>query len=356
MHIINIYSIVNFSLALIISLLIFISNSSASEADWSTEKINRSIREKLNFYNQSFPEIQFEYLENKGWAKSQQELQLFIGNQATNLDYEHPAELRKELLFVTIEKIRLMLMYGIPSSSLFKTAEKSTSNRKHVCVITLDPESNVATNKIATSYFIDLPENVLSSLSQEKYLDKKQHLDFIIDHEAFHCLDTFYFGGIPMSEKTFSTPYSGFKRESQADMFAAAMHIQRQRKITTYINNLIMTRGISLLNGETQHYSVEAIQLITNADISKIISSQPGELVSMVKNTYKTIAPDYKEYMAYRTAAVDAIAMLGIKLIEPPECSDNSEIADNNRVKELVDQTYHYYQLYIGKQYWPPSQ
>ncbi|MEJ2142646.1 MAG: hypothetical protein P8Y24_09910 [Gammaproteobacteria bacterium] len=219
----------------------------------------------------------------------------------------------------------------------------------------LDPESNVATNKIATSHFIDLPENVLASLPQEKYLDKKQHLDFIVDHEAFHCVDTFYFGGIPMSEKQFSTQYSSFKRESQADMFATAMHIKRQQKITAYIDNIIMMRGITLLNGETQHYSTEAIHLITNTDRSKIISSQPGELLTMVKNTYKTIAPDYNEYMAYWTAAIDAIARLGVELIEPSECSENRATADENRVQELVDQTHHYYQQYVGKEYWPPG-
>lgn len=335
-----------------IALLLFSQVITASQNDVAINKINQAIQQKLDFYNKTFPEIQFVHLKNGEWEKSLQALELFIGYQATNLDYEHPADLREALLFATLEKISMMLINGIPSSYLFRVGEMPAAIKKHVCVITLNPMKNVSSNQVATQSFIDLPGSIITSLPEEKYLDKKQHLDFIIDHEVFHCLDTFNFGGIPMSENTFSTQHTCFMRESQADMFAIAMHIKRQRKITPYVKNIIIIRGMTLLNGDCQHNSTDAIQLVTNSNIEQIISSSSVDLLSKVKNDYKNIAPDYDQFMIQLKASIEAMKKLGIKPIEIPGLSSISEEApDNKQVKNLIDRTYYYYEQYTGKKY-----
>jgi hypothetical protein len=343
------------SIALFTIVLLFNQSTHASDSTAQIENINQAIQQKLDFYNKTFPEIQFVHLKNGEWEKSLQALELFIGYQATNLDYEHPADLREALLFATVEKIQMMLVNGIASSYLFKVGESPAASRKHACVIILDPKSNVFSNKVATEYFIELPDKVLASLPEEKYLDKEQHLDFIIDHEAFHCLDTFQYGGIPMSENTFSTPHSCFMRESQADMFAIAMNLKRHQKVTDYVNKMVLMRGMTLLNGEIQHNSVDAIQLIINTDIQRIISSPPRDLVAMIKNAYKTIAPDYKKYMLYQDAALGAMDQLGIQPIGMSAHSTRSgKNSDKGLVNKLLQQTYTYYQQYTGNKYPTP--
>lgn len=328
-------------------------NRRSSGVDISTvDKINNDIQKKLVFYNESFPNIQFVHLKNGEWEKSLQALELFIGYQATNLDYEHPKDLREDLLFVTVAKIQMMLINKVASSYLFKVGELPLASKEYACVITLDPEAMVLNNRVATEYFIDLPQDVLSALSPSAYLDKEQHLDFILDHEVFHCLDTYDYGGIPMSKKEFSSRYECFKRENRADMFAIAMHISRHKALTPYVHNIVALRGMTLINGEMQHDSAKAMQLIMSSDRKIIVDSGPGDLVKHVEQLYKTIAPDYDEYLNYRVSAVEAIGKLGKEVNEWEEpYAPADRKPDQKIVNDLIEQTRNYYQQYTGVEY-----
>jgi hypothetical protein len=348
--------IVSSPITIFLIFTLFSLNSSASENEKNIQEINQAIQNKLDFYNKQFPEIQFVHLKNGEWEKSLQALELFIGYQATNLDYEHPPELREDLLYVTVAKIQMMLVNRITSSYLFKVGDIPAASRQHVCVITLDPATTVLNNLVSTQYFIDLPQEILKSLPLESYIDNQRHLDFIIDHEAYHCLDTFNYGGIPMSDKAYSTRYDSFKRESQADMFALAMHLQRNKTFSPCAEQMMMLRGMTLLNGEMQHYSLAAMQLIIDSEKKQIIDSQPEELLRLVKRLYKTIAPGYEEYMKYRVAAVSAITQLGKQVNEMEKPFAPADIQpDEKLVKELIKQTQDYYQRFTGKNYKLPA-
>ena len=338
-----------------ISAIAAVTDNSSSDKDIEIEKKNQAIQNKLDYYNKVFPDIQFVHLKNGEWEKSLQALELFIGYQATSLDYEHPKELREDLLFVTVAKIQMMLVNKIVSSYLFKVGEMPAASKQHACVITLDAATIVLTDQIATQYFIDLQADILKSLPNESYLDKDQHLDFIIDHEAFHCLDSFHYGGIPMSKKPFSTRYDGFKRENQADMFAVAMNMQRMKKLTRYAKNIMNLRAMTLINGELQHDSFSAMQLMMNSDKEKLIHTQPMELVKKVKSLYKTIAPSYEEYIDFRVAAVEVIGMLGkqVNEYEKPFYPAGHK-PDKEIMQRLMKQSLDGFQKYVGKDYLLP--
>ena len=333
-----------------------VTHNSSMDKDIKIEKINQDIKNKLDYYNEVFPEIQFVHLKNGEWEKSLQALELFIGYQATSLDYEHPKELREELLFVTVAKIQMMLVNKIASSYLFKVGEIPAASKKHVCVITLDAATSVLTDQVATQYFIDLPSDTLKSLPKKSYLDKEQQLDFIIDHEAFHCLDSYLYGGIPMSKKVFSTRHDCFKRENQADMFAVAMNMRREKKLTRYANNIMNLRAMTLINGELQHDSFSAMQLMMNSNREKLIHIQPMELIKKVKSLYQTINPSYEEYIDFRVAAVEVIGMLGKEVNEyekpftPAGHKANKEI-----VQRLMKQSLDSFHKYVGKDYLLPD-
>jgi len=319
------------------------------------EKINKSIERKLFYYNKTFPDIQFVHLKNGEWEKSLQALELFIGYQATSLDYEHPKKLREDLLYVTVAKIQMMLVNKIASSYLFKVGEIPAASKQHTCVITLDPATSVLNNQIATQHFIELPLETLKSLPKKSYLDKDHHLDFIIDHEAFHCLDTFHYGGIPISEKVFSTRYDCYKREVQADMFAIAMHMRRNKKLTHYANNIMTLRAMTLLNGEPQHDSSRAMQLMIDSDKENFIYTRPMELVTKVKQLFKTISPNYEQYLDFRIAAVNVIKTLGKKVNEYEKpFSPAGEKPDKKIMQRLIKQSLDNYHKYTGKNYLLP--
>ena len=337
-------------ITLFITLSVFSLGSVASETTTSVENLNQLIQEKLDFYNKTFPQIQFVHLKNGEWEKSLQALELFIGYQATNLDYEHPVDLREELLYATVEKIRLMLIHKVTSSYLFKVGEIPAASKKFVCVVTLDPETSVLNNRVATEYLVDLPREILDKVLPNKHVNNEHHLEFIIDHEAFHCLDTFHHGGIPMSKKQYSTHYDTFKRENQADMFALAMHLHRHKKLSSCATNMMMLRGMTLLNGEPQHNTVEAMQLVIEADQETLKNSPPDKLFALTKDLYKTLSPSYEEYIQYRVAAVTAIKKLGKQVNEPDKpLSPAGMIPDENLVSKLLDQTYKYYQQFTGQ-------
>ena len=331
-------------------------HSASSDKDIKIEKINQAIKKRLDYYNQTFPYIQFVHLKNGEWEKSLQALELFIGYQATSLDYEHPKELREDLLYVTVTKIQMMLINKITSSYLFKVGEMPVASKQHTCVITLDAATNVLTNQVATQYFIDLPLDTLKSLPEKSYLDKEQHLNFIIDHEAFHCLDSYHYGGIPMSMKEYSTRYDTYKREIQADMFAIAMHVRRNKKLTRYANNIMTLRAMTLINGELQHDSSSAMQLMINSDKENFIHTQPMELVKKVKQLYKTIAPNYEQYINFRVAAIEVVGMLGKQVNEyekpfsPAGHKPNKEI-----MQRLLKQSLDNFKKYVGKNYLLPD-
>ncbi len=369
MHIFKTYQTTHLSLRVIIFLSFFtlvlcnnvyaniaISHKSSSDIENKIEKINQEIEKKLTYYNQAFPNIQFVHLKNGEWEKSLQALELFIGYQATSLDYEHPKELREDLLFVTVAKIQMMLINKITSSYLFKVGEMPVASKQHTCVITLDAATNVLTNQIATQYFLDLPLETLKSLPEKVYLDKEQHLNFIIDHEAFHCLDSYHYGGIPMSKKSFSTRHNTYKRELQADMFAIAMNMRRNKKLTRYANNIMTIRAMTLLNGELQHNSYNAMQLIINSGKKKIINSQPIELVKKVKQLYKTIALSYEEYIDFRVSAIEVIRLLGKQVNEYEKPFSPAGLKPNNEiVQRLMKQSLDNYKKYIGKNHLLPE-
>jgi len=365
----NLYQTITKSLKAMIFLLFFllgfcnnlyaneaITHNSSSDKDIKIEKINQAIKKKLDYYNRTFPYIQFVHLKNGEWEKSLQALELFIGYQATSRDYEHPKELREDLLYVTVAKIQMMLINKITSSYLFEVGEMPVASKKHACVITLDAATTVLTDQVATQYFIDLPIDTLRSLPEKSYLNKEQHLNFIIDHEAFHCLDSFHYGGIPMSMKEYSTRYDTYKREIQADMFAIAMHMRRNKKLTRYANNIMTVRAMTLINGELQHDSSSAMQLIINSDKEQFIHTQPMELVKKVKQLYKTIAPNYEQYIDFRVAAIEVIGRLGKQVNEYEKpFSPAGHKPEKEIMQRLMKQSLDNFQKYVGKNYLLPD-
>ncbi len=318
---------------------------------YKKELIDRDIREKLVFYDRQFPEIEFIYLsDGEEWSQALSALDLLLGYQPVNLDYEHPPELREDLLFVTVAKIQMMLVYREASSYLFRVGELPGAKRDHVCVITLDPNSMVLSDEAATRHMLDLTDDEFRAIPRENYLSKDAHLDFLIDHEVYHCLDTFYYGPITRSEKEFWGKYSCYRRERQADLYALAMHIQRHQGKTPYVGKIRQLRGMTLLNGEMQHLTDRVIERLLDTDYEQWFDLSPREVIEHVKQLDKPFDLNYEEYLDFRVNALRAMRLLGK---EPSEILDpiypKGRKPDKNQVEILRQKTLDYYKSYVGQ-------
>lgn len=322
---------------------------------WLANKqdIDREIRDKLAFYDQQFPEIEFIYLsDGDEWSQALGALDLLLGYQPVNLDYEHPPELREDLLFVTVAKIQMMLVYRAASSYLFKVGELAAAKRDHVCVITLDPKSMALSDEAATRHMLDLTDDEFRAIPRGNYLNKDAHLNFLIDHEVYHCLDTFYHGPITRSEKEFWGKYLCYRRERQADIYALAMHIQRNQGSTPYVRKIQQLRGMTLLNGELQHLTDRAIGRLLDSDQKQWLNRSPEEIIERVKLLDKPLELSYEEYLGFRFSALEAMRRLGKEsneILEPIYPKDRKP--NKNQVEQLLQKTTGYYKAYVGREY-----
>lgn len=317
------------------------------------ELIDREIREKLAFYDQQFPEIEFIYLSNgHEWSQALSALDLLLGYQPVNMDYEHPPGLREDLLFVTVAKIQMMLVYHAASSYLFRVGDMAAATREHVCVITLDPDSMVLSDEVATSHMLDLTDDEFKVIPRQHYLNRDDHLDFLIDHEVYHCLDTFYYGPITRSEKEFWGKYSCYRRERQADMYALAMHMRRKQASTPFVEKIRQLRGMTLLNGEVQHLSDEGIRRLQDHGLEAIRHHSARKLLDVIKSLDQPLQLSYEEYLDFRLSALEAMCQLGKEsneILEP--IYPGGRNINKDQVQELLDRTSRNYRAYTGQEY-----
>ena len=82
-------------------------------------QLDAVLREKKQLFSKTFPDVYFLVLRGgESWTDDMVGLSVLLGHQPVNLDYEHPTELREELMFVSLERLALMLRYQMPSASL----------------------------------------------------------------------------------------------------------------------------------------------------------------------------------------------------------------------------------------------
>lgn len=323
-----------------------------SEGETQSSSYAQTVRAKLEIYNRAFPDIDFIYLSNgSDWIGSLMGLDLLIGYEPTCLDYEHPPELRQELVDVTVAKIQMMLLYHMASSYFFEVGQIAGTKRRYACIITLDTENAYDDDESATRNLMSLSDAEFQDVSQERYLDHQAILNFVIDHEAYHCLDSYYNSGIRRSEKELWGHYSCYNRERQADMFAIAMYRQRGGSRTGFVDGIEQLRAMSLLNGELNHDSSAGIRRIKQLSSSELQNIKPKTLMDMVRRQDQGLMPGYDAYLDYRVNAIEAIRRMGRQVSEldamaPPVDRDINE----DEVQRLIEKTRAAYESFIAGQ------
>jgi len=313
------------------------------------QSLNAIVDRKLEIYRSHFPEIQFVVLSARDrHERNMAELLRLLGDGAANLDYEHTPELRADLLAVSLARVGIMLRNHLSSSALFQAGQNGLAQRSQLCVLTLDVCNLASDNRQATFNMLTIPEQEFVRMPDSQHLDADQHMEYVIDHEVHHCLKAHRGEPIPMSMREHWSDYMQRGNETAADAYGLAMHIQKYGVDSQYVRNLIAIRGLSLLAGDPDHYTSEAMgttlrHLCERADPG----SDFDRSLAIASAARKTFIPGYEDYLKYRYTAFLAMSRLGVEDEDGPSLL--AELPgyqpDPARVEALVRDTAAHYQL-----------
>jgi hypothetical protein len=280
----------------------------------------------LRSYAMSYPDIHFVLLSGQAAGEYVNDFNQLLGDEASNLDYEHPEQVRDLLMQVQIDRIRLMLDEDMPSSTLFKAGKNSALTRPFICVLTLN-ENVFVGDPLATTRFITGTDKD-SDIHYLKVLDNKSFLHFTFHHEVFHCLDAYHNGPTrPMTKSKITSSYSDFRAEQRADLYASVMHRFDSLSETSFLKDLAGFRALSIFNWDISHYTTAAINhamTISNADF---VDLKTVELVEFAMNQADQVVITRASYNEFLAAAAHMAMSLGI--VKAHLAPEVIEIMDN---------------------------
>lgn len=310
-------------------------------------ELQHIIDNKIRYYNERYPDIRFMHIDGgKDWHGELIAVLTMLGDQPVAMDYDHPPELRKDVIEVSIERLRRMLQYDIVSATLFSTGEHSLIERPYLCTITLNPGAFVADDATATQYMLDISDEVMGKVHPARYLDHREHLRFTLDHEAYHCIDSYLHGGVPMSQETLGGQYHLFRRESVADAYAMAMHIREKGAISRYARNITHFRAMWLFTDSPNRCTFETIREVLLEDPDFIRELSDEEIIDLAIEIRNLAVRPYQGYLTQRATALQAAKILGLGPVLYGEewCECAKLETDPEHVGFLVNRYRYYYE------------
>jgi len=310
-------------------------------------------QKRLAYYSKQFPSIQFVMLSDRqASGLGLLELLHLLGQDATNLDYEHPPELRADLLEVSIARVGIHLRDNSVSSALFRVGPGAAATREELCVITLDACTLARDNRQATRHMLDLPEAVLARLPADHCLNADHHLEYAIDHEIRHCLAAHRGEPIPMSTREYWAGYVQRQNENAADAFAMAMHIQAHGAENNQYRSMMHIRGLALLAGDPDHYTAPALEALPEVlNRSREPAAGLERAFAVSQQIRKQFDSGYEEYLKYRDAASRLICRLCVGEVPDPGLLREipGYVPERERAEQLARATARHYQALFGR-------
>lgn len=301
-----------------LSVILLLLLSSPGIAQAGQDRFDRTaklelLKKRLAYYNHLYPEIHFAHLQGgQDWRSEMVAVFSLLGDKATYLDYQHPPELRSEMFNVSLSRLARMLENDIVSASLYRVDKNSPLDRPNICLITLNPETFANNARDATHYMLDLTDEQMGFLHPVRLLDARQHWQFTIDHEAYHCIDSYLNGGSPMTKKWFGGEYHLFQRESAADAYALAMHLRRHGGTTEYARNITHIRALWLFTDSPNRCTFESMLNTFNTDIEELLAMSNDEILAYVRRVRDHAVGSYDFYIRQRASAYKAARRLGL--------------------------------------------
>jgi len=312
--------------------------ASVSEANTENDHPLTLLEKKLEYYRAQYPEILIINLEGGiDFPADIVALDLVLGFQPVSLDYEHSAEQREDLMIVSFERIIRMLRYQAPSAAMFK-ADDPLGWQEHVCVLTINPDEVASDSLQATRNLLSLPVEVIKRIPRDFQLLPEDYLQFVIDHEIYHCLKSMYVGPQQRSHKQFWAEYNQFTEEQGADAFALGMHIKTQGELSPFASNIRRIRGMSLYNADPDHLTCKALQQVLEVPVADIVGMSTNQIFELANQIKDSLTIDYPGYLQHLASAVQAMKEIGVEALIAVELLEGIKDvpAEPTQVKELV--------------------
>jgi hypothetical protein len=340
------YIILTITLYFSIPPLVFSQSKFEDVIDVNNE-IQSTINSKFSFYNNKFKEIQFVHLKGGNhWKEELKSILKQLGENAVALDYEHPKKLQQDLMFVTIERLKFMLEHDGFSSTLFRVGGKNYNKKRNICVITLNPKTVGMSKADALRYMIDYSDEKFKEIHPSRYLDTINFIKFSIDHEVFHCLDSFLYGGAPLTFEVLGGDYNQIKRESAADAFAMSMHLKKHGTLTSFSRNLVHIRALSIKNNSLNHNTLRTVLKVMRTKNAQINNMSIKDIIIFSKHLSDETVGSYHDFKKQYALEIKALNKLGCKSMLSKEKLDELNIiaVDPVKVEKLVKQSRYFYQ------------
>lgn len=325
----------------------FVFGNSISVFDDVSKNNNEIIKNKLNFYNDKFKDIQFIHLDGgDDWKEELGNILKLLGKNPVALDYEHPKELRHKLMYVTIKRMQLILEGDIVSSTLFRVNDKDVNQRTNLCVVSLNPQVVSKDDFESMRYMLDYTDKIINKIHPSRYLDTHDYLNFLLDHEFYHCLDSFLFGGSPIVHKRLGGEYNKFRRESAADAFALIMYLKKYGALNDFARNILHIRSLSMLNNPSHHTTKTMIK-VANINIESLSKMKFNDVIIFSKRLADITVGSYSDFIDQQANELMAIKYLGYNAFRNENMLNELDdvTVDLSSVENLVK----YYQFFYMK-------
>ena len=270
----------------------------SSSANTPTQLIDKQI----TLYRAAYPEIEFKLLYKMADFDQLMPLIHSLGEDLSNVDYEHPDDLRITLVEAQEYRIAFQLTNGNGTATLFKTPNARITNKPYSCLITLSiPLLNEAASA-ATQFMYDIGDDTFKSIPESYYIDNQDFLAYSIDHEVFHCIDAYVNGSLyPRTLDPLKACLDRTRAEQRTEIFAAMAHLSRQPGGKRFIKNLATARTVSLLSGDVEHYTSEVLYIL--AASSEIYTKNDIKALAEESMLYaENKAPSYKDHKEFLVA------------------------------------------------------
>ncbi len=300
----------------------------------TTDKLGL-IEKRINQFSQAYPEITFRLLHDIGDLEPLLPLAENMGDDLSNVDYEHPQDLRMTLVEVQEYRIALMLKNDMGSATLFRTPNQELNDTPYLCMITLNRPLLAQDSLAATQFMYPLDETTLASVPKELQLNDLHFLLFSLDHELFHCINIYQNG--PAFMQTADPVKANHDRkvsELRSEIFASIAHLARHPDNRELITGIATARTLNLLGGDAEHYSASVLYSLYAMEITTA-EDDIGKLTKIALQLADSHTPTYAEYREHLVATRAAIKGFGI---DPDALSDDyALLADDIPVPEKVE-------------------
>lgn len=266
----------------------------------NASEIEGLIEERLAEYGAAYPFMEFVRLYRNS-TDDLDDLRRRLGDAPVNVDYEHPDNVREDLVELQFYRMGLMLAEGMSSATLFR---RNHSEQPYVCVLTVVPEIYNQGELSSTRFMYNLNADQYGRIKAKYILRNEVYVSFLLDHEIFHCLYSYHRGfTYPKTQSEVKSLYDQYTIEMLSDIYALLSHNQRFPYERDFVTSMRYAKVLSLINWDISHYTHGAF----SSDFPESVDRSVSNRVEYVLNLGVQTVPAFEQFKRQMVAAYNLV-------------------------------------------------